>query len=271
MSDLSIYYGGGSGGFIALHSLLLTDNYFCSLTGINFINDSNFLINFNHIKNKQWTANLNVGEKDWKSTEIWPDNVRTVTASSTRSKVYFYCNEFEEPVIGKSVLIYTDIKSQLEICKLKKAYWYSNTIYPHISFWQSSYYNIKADSWPDVTLATDFFDLPEYQRSELLAIMPTDNKVTVKSTPKEVITENILANAKTISNGLVVEDKVADFYEIADYRVLLQDLVNTNGKILLDALGIQHTADHKILFDKWRSLHSLEFLESIGILNDISG
>jgi len=267
MKDISIYYSGGSGGFIALHSILLTDQYFCSFKGINFLTDSNFLINFDIIKNKQWSINLNTSpDLKWKSSEIWPDNDKSLTAASARAKVYFHCSRFQEPVKGKSVLIYTDIESQLKLCKLKKAAWYNYTDYPLPKFWQSSYYSIKADFWSNsVTLATNLSDIPEYQQAEVLARMSNFNDVAKANNQKTVTTEEILAKSRTLPHGLLVEGRVADFYEIADHCILLQDLVNTDGKILLDAIGVQHTDNHSMLFNKWRSLHSLEFLKSIGI------
>ena len=267
MKDISIYYSGGSGGFIALHSALLTDHYFCSFKGINFLTDSNFSINFDCIKNKQWSVNLNTSpDSQWKSSEVWPDNDETLTASSARAKVYFYCNLFQEPVKGESVLIYTDIESQIKLCKLKNAAWYNYTVYPSRTFWQSSYYSIKADFWSNsVTLATSLSEIPEYQQAEVLTSMSNIDNVAGSNNQKIVTEEEILAKSKALSNGLVVEGKVADFYDIADHRILLQDLVNTDGKILSDAIGVQHTDNHKLLFNKWRSLHSLEFLKSIGI------
>ena len=267
MKDISIYYSGGSGGFIALHTVLLTDQYFCSFQGINFLTDSNFSINFDVIKNKQWSVNLNTSpDLKWKSSEIWPDNDKTLTAPSDRAKVYFYCSRFQELVKGQSVLIYTDIESQIKLCKLKKSSWYNYTDYPLPTFWQSSYYSITADFWSNsVTLATDLSEIPEYQQSEVLALISNINEVAKPNNQKIVTTGEILAKSKTLSSGLVVEGKVADFYDVADHRILLQDLVNTDGKILLDAIGVRHTDNHKMLFNKWRSLHSREFLKSIGI------
>lgn len=278
MKDISIYYSGGSGGFIALHSVLLTDHYFCSFEGIKFLTDSNFSINFDYIKNKQWSVNLNTSPDSlWKSSEVWPDNNGTLTASSARAKVYFYCNLFQEPVKGESVLIYTDIESQIKLCKLKKAAWYNYIVYPPHTFWQDSYYAIKANSWSNpadfwsnsVTLATSLSEIPEYQQAEVLTRlakrMSNISNVAKPNNQKIVTEEEILAKSKALSNGLVVEGKVSDFYDIADHRILLQDLVNTDGKILSDAIGVQHTDNHKLLFNKWRSLHSLEFLKSIGI------
>jgi hypothetical protein len=237
MSDLSLYYSGGSGGFICLHSLLLTDQYYCSLAGMPFISDLFFSENFDYITKHQWNIqNIN----DWKSTEFWPDNEKTSVSTVDRLKIFFHCNAFTEPKLGKSLLIYTDIHSQHSLSKLKKANWYSAPC-NYEGVWQSTYHDIKAPSWDQtVGLSTELSTLPQYQQDEIYAIL--GQRVTIDAVVPVIESEaKILANYATLDNGIKVTAEVAEFYNVADYSVILQDVINTNGKALTDVVAVSCT------------------------------
>jgi hypothetical protein len=65
MNELSIGYSGGSGGFLLLHLLLLSDQYH-----VKFKDNKTFDEAFE----KQWKI---TNPNQWKSLETWPDNLQT--------------------------------------------------------------------------------------------------------------------------------------------------------------------------------------------------
>lgn len=272
MNNLSLHYGGGSGGFIGLHILLETDRYFCVLDGLTFLTDSNFSANFDYLKLQQWNI-TEIGR--WKNTEKWPDNIKTENSTSTRSKIFFHCNYFESNANNKTILIYTDIDSQLLLSKHKNANWYGAgaTIINRLPLWQEVYHDIKENDWDnDIDLLTDFGSLPKYQQEEISIILSENSQkrlltsVTEFPNPTESPNPTQITNSyKTLDNGTKVTPLVAEFYKKADYCVSLQDLINTSGKALLDLLDLPHTNKHNILVNHWKKLHPVELLKAIGI------
>lgn len=271
MHNLSLHYSGGSGGFIGLHVLLETNRYFCSLEGLSFLTDSNFLDNFNYLKSQHW----NIPDISlWKHTEIWPDNLKTENSTTTRAKIFFYCNYFESNKNSKTVLVYTDIESQHKLAKHKNANWYQGLpIIDRPLRWQEIYHHIKTDEWDNsIDLLSDFNSLPKYQQDEISAcqlINSRKNLSTQIESPKYVDSLQILNDYETLDNGIKVKPSVAEFYKKADYCVRLQDLINTSGKALLEPLGLPHTENHTTLINHWKKLHSSELLEAIGIDSSI--
>ena len=60
--------------------------------------------------------------------------------------------------------------------------------------------------------------------------------------------------------------EMTTYLESADYTVTLQDLVNTNGEILVSLLDIPPINDsQRDLIKHWRSLHDPTLLNTIGI------
>lgn len=106
---INILYWGGTGGFCLLHTLLLSDESFCCIP-------------LNQYKNNiftQWSRDYD----NWKSRELWPDNKCTLSSPSTLRKILFSCNDFSGWMSypGKKVLLYTDLKTHIEMCYLKKS------------------------------------------------------------------------------------------------------------------------------------------------------
>ena len=266
MSNISLHYSGGSGGFICLHILLETDRYFCSLEGLPFLSDLNFSNNFNYLKSKQWNIN---NTDNWKDNEAWPDNAKTENTDSIREKIFFYCNQFHPHNDSKTILLYTDVESQLTLSKFKNAHWYFNSrTVKRLPRWQTTYHTIKANHWNDnVDLLTEFDSLPKYQQEEILKSIPLDTieSVTNSSVIPVVNSEKILSTYAVLDNGIKVLPVVAEFYKKADYCIRLQDLINTSGKALLDLLELSHTEKHIKLINQWKKLHPPELLTNIGI------
>jgi hypothetical protein len=266
MKDLSLHYAGGSGGFIALHLILLTKKYFCSFLDTPFINEKNFDKNFAKIMDDHWNiSSLN----SWKLSEWQPVNENTEIASTSRNKIFFHCSNYICEHNAETILIYTDIKSQNSLAKLKKSYWYTAIPSPtHRLIWQNYYNSIKAEHWgEDADLTVDFNSLPKYQQDEILAIMPAEPKPVrfARDEPVNLNEDAILTNYIELDNGIRVLPAVADFYKKADHKILLQDIINTKGKALTDSLNIEHNEEQVKLVNRWISLHPADFLPSIGI------
>lgn len=247
MTDVNLHYSGGSGGFLVLHLLLLSKKFFCKFEGLRFINDQNFDYHLKTILEIQW----NIKEPStWKHSEFWPNNPLTEFVTTNRSKLFFHCNTFVKSPEEKSILVYTDIKSQNLLCQLKQARNYRLLDVEENFNWISIYYDIKADTWSnDVTLSTKFESLPEYQQVEIL------NKMSKLNTH----TKN------PIINGVEVLEEVAEFYKHADYAFKLQDVVNSRGKIVTDTLNLVYLESQEELVNRWMALHPKDFLDKIGI------
>ncbi len=103
MKELTIQYGGGSGGFLLLHMILLAGTYKCK-----FRNDRDF----DRFLQEHWDIK---DHSRWKVTEVWPDNQATINSDYT-NKVYFSCNpgintQFPFDARGRRIVLFTDLRS----------------------------------------------------------------------------------------------------------------------------------------------------------------
>ena len=111
--DISLLYSGGSGGFLFLHWLLLSGQYWCDFGGA----DTNTVIQ------QQW----NIGDQHWKSTERWPSNN---IYSGPAGRIYFHCLSLSGEITqwqqcpGTKVLLYTDFLTQIRMAQFKRAKWF---------------------------------------------------------------------------------------------------------------------------------------------------
>lgn len=124
-TDLNILYFGGSGGFYFFHYVMLAGQHWCCFPGQT---TEDFDTEFKQVFERQWAiSNL----KDWKRTETWPDNTRTVISGGTRPhKIYLTCNNIEQwlALPGQRILLYTDIQSQIRLSRAKKTQYASTRI-----------------------------------------------------------------------------------------------------------------------------------------------
>ena len=126
MSDVTILYQGGSGGFLLFYYLLLSNNY---QTGLEFNSVTDLI-------DKQFPKTLQNAPAHWKSNEFWPDNLQCKKHPSDKPKLFLICNPCWNDYMIKqnldissdthSILLYTDIKTQLRMAYEKKAYWFTN-------------------------------------------------------------------------------------------------------------------------------------------------
>jgi hypothetical protein len=242
--DLKIGYSGGSGGFLLLHLLLLTDQYYTSFKQPNTID--------NIIKH-QWMIH---DHNNWKDNENWPDNDATIDHQTDLAKLYFFCNfnDIEWKKINtKSLFIYTDLSSQTVLAEYKKAHWFVDPD----KEWRQFYSVVKAEEWPACDNIESIADLPDWIQEELFEKFNASGFTK----PKKIA----IPNGK-LFDGVVVHEHIRDYLKSADYTIKLQDLVNTDGEILIGLLDIPPINDRqRDLIKHWRDLHDPILLKTIGI------
>lgn len=257
MHDLTLLYSGGSGGFLLLHLLLLSGKFNTEFTN-NKHQTLKDIINF------QWNITKNT---EWKKSEIWPNNKVTNTTASDLLKLYFICNPSEDTYIypSKKLLLYTDIDSHLELAFYKKALWFYECKAKSLDIakfkfalihWQNHYKNLRGSDWPKFKSFRQIHKLPEKIQEELLENSYTKLFLNYQSELPE----------RERFQGDLVTKEIIPFLNSADYIIKLQDLVNTEGKILENLLDLPAINKQQIdLIKHWKSLHPSEFLTKIGI------
>jgi hypothetical protein len=265
-SDVTLCYFGGSGGFFCLYLLLLTNQFKC------FFEDGTH--SAYDTRSSHWDIQ---SVPQWKDSEVWPDNSRTFMANFDVSKVFFLCNPLlltREPgphpdilskFPGKKILLYTDLDTHWHLAKTKRAYWFQQgrSLNGHGPVWQTPEYreeqvtiwynNVKKDTWPDISVADDFYNLPQeiqdecviqHDMWEVLDIGKFDNE---GYTPRGVM-----------YNGDLVYKKVVDIMPRMDIVIKLQDLIKTQGRVLFDQLGISTNTEIQKFLIHYLSLHTAE-------------
>jgi len=250
-NNLHLNYFGGSGGFLSLHLLLLSNHY------------SNELNNqLDTILHNQWDI---VNHCEWKSHEIWPDNNKTSIMAGF-PKLFFYCNH---PTIGwkelsgLKLLVYTDLECQLMMSRYKKCWMYQKNIPStarDLDFHFENFYNsIKDPAWPSCTKVSDSKNLPNHIQQELLTHVDYIDFIHAKNWDDWFVTTQ---QENKINNDIVFAE-VAKVAKCSNLVIKLQDILNTNGKALLDPLGLPVLDQHVELIKKWKLLHSDEILSTI--------
>ena len=247
MNTIRINYYGASGGFLALWVLLLGSEYKC-------IFEQHETMSMNDIKNKHW----NIQSVDtWKSTEIWPDNNLTLH-SDINKKILFNVNPDETDWCknATNVLIYTDFDTQIKMSKLKNAFIFADPGHPLIEQINDSliqsYNNIKDKQWPYIKNFDDLMHLDKVIVNEVLEILNfTSEEDYVAKWCNDYLTINDL-------HHLVYND-----FNKADYQIKLQDIIKTNGQILLDIVGASTNLDVIELINVWLSKHPIDMQMSL--------
>jgi hypothetical protein len=272
MHNIKLCYLGGSGGFILLHLLLLSDKFYCT-----FKDKNNGL---QDIINKQWNVTNHLY---WKQAENWPDNWLTQKNIVDRQKIYFFCNPTIEKISafdGKIVLLYTDSKSHLELAYYKRAWIYEKLKnYSKFAYyksflraWQDHYNNIKSSEWPMCYGPKKLEHVDQYIQQEVLSNPYTGQHLKFPSYSEFLKDTRMIPglnqftdNVKKLPNNVEVFQPVADFFQHADITFRLQDVINDISvlSVVTNSLPNQQQYD---LRNKWMSLHTPELLDTIGII-----
>lgn len=266
LKDISLYYFGGSGGFLLLHLLMLSDQFYCSFPPHNNVS-------FTEILKKQWDVK---NHHDWKKSEIWPDNHVTFSSITDKRKIYFYCNPTAETIRPDTlnILLYTDIKTQLILSKYKNAsYFFKFSRYAYlknkIKLWRAHYNAIMAETWPKCNSIKHFNNLPEYIKTELLENPYTAVNLTIANNDQELVNDffnRLVLDNKTFlteTNDLVS----VDVFNIMPYMhtcYKLQEIIN-DINIINNITHVNLNTNQQNLLKHWKSLHTKELLNSIGV------
>jgi hypothetical protein len=278
-TDLKLGYSGGSGGYLLFHLLLLSGKYYANFDAetINskLLKDGNsYLANQLNLAQQNESSNIDINTvikhqwdisdpRFWKTNEIHPKNKKTKLDKINLSKIYLFGNpDSDYPdktsdwynYSAKSVIIYTDLPSQVTLAYYKNCKWFIN----NSKMWYKIYNQLKGSDWPNCSSYTDLKNLTQHIQNELY------EKFNFLAGPSDIKT---ISQSFTLYKHTPIIDSMIDLLETADHAVKLQDLVNTNGEILLDISGLDQITDsqRKLLFN-WRNLHDKKILDKIGIV-----
>lgn len=270
MSNIKLCYFGGSGGFILLHLLLLSNKFSCV-----FPNNATL----NEVIEKQWNICNNL---HWKQTEVWPLNTLTYKESIKNQKIYFFCNPKIEDVSkfdGKIIFLYTDALTQLKLAHYKRAFIYTDVeLYSAVKYykyflqlWKHHYNNIKDPSWPVCYGPKKFKRLSQHIQQEMLLHDCTDKCLNfpeystyLQNSYMTPGFHSLNENLKELLDGTKVLDSVFDFAQYANVAVKLQDIIN-DISLLSNITNKAVTQQQTDLRNKWILLHPAEMLNQIGI------
>ena len=230
MINLNYYFG--CGGFYALWILLLGSDLKCSFDDKRSLEE---------LYQDQWNIK-NIS--NWKSSEIWPNN--------KSGDLSFYCNTLREEwdkQVGKKIVLYTDIQTQFTLGKTKRAgFWFEEPT-PELTCMLKIYNDIRAEHWPQCNTWQDLKNLEQYQKDEIQQI-DFD-----KSLFKNFVDFNTFDyKGEKIFSGF---KNIIDINQ-ADHFVKLQDIIKSNGQILLEPLGYSTNEKCKEFTEHYINLHTEE-------------
>lgn len=251
----NIGYRGASGGFLLLHFLLLSDQYYTDI----------FKTDFSNVVAKQWNIS---DPKLWKTTEHSPNNFKSINDNSALRKIAYFCNPTVEDFFQKKQSIdnlahrYNNIKNPKwptvasidDLINLPN--WIYDEICNHLGCKNTLTYLLGQADAKSVWLYTDFNsqnELAYYKKAYFYYQQPTKEKI-LNST-----------NLTEIWNGVSVDRMALYFLNNSDIQIKLQDLIN-HPDSLIDC-GLINCVNQKQsdLLKHWKSLHPSELLQKIGI------
>jgi hypothetical protein len=248
-SDVWLGYVGGCGGFFALHLLLLSNRYNCSLSQP-----------FDQILQSQWNI---THAHEWKNTEVWPDNTRTLEEFNS-PRLLFECN----PVVNNwknvpsfKILIYADLFLHLKLSKYKNSFFYhrdadSNHRSLDVCF-TSFYNNVRDPDWPDCTTIEQVKHLPRKilqelkQHEDFIKLINSDNWEDWFQ----------IKHKKFQIDRHVVYEECFNLSRFSNHIINLKDIVRSQGTALLDPLGLTVTDEHVKFINMWVNLHPPELIK----------
>lgn len=277
--DIHILYSGGSGGFIAAHTILKSQQHFCLFKSYPKFypktdTKSKFLEQFSQIVQQQWDI---TNPSLWKNNEVWPHNSATQQHTiEGMDRLYLSCGHYVINQTAVNVLLYTDIESQFELSQYKRAYFFQNSnnyqtienfLYEKMNkAWKIFYNNVKNESWPAVELL-DIKSLPGNICQQLLETSPEfENFINCN---QDSISEcwrkhTLLTQSSDYLPGIgKVDAGIVQVFPLVDYTIKLQDLIQTKGRCLTDCLALPWTEEHAKLIDHWVALHPPELMKKI--------
>jgi hypothetical protein len=186
MSNVTILYQGGSGGFALYYYLLLSGKYQYDIDTVQ------------SMIAQQFPRGLSADPSKWKNNEFRPDNVSL--KKTTGPRLFLICNPLFSPDMYNinqwisdntyKILLYTDIHLQLRMAWEKRAYWFTEVSRQHFnappSDRQYFRYIINSSeqynkSWVDPTLLEV---IKEFWPNQMVRLEDFINSKTVANFPE---------------------------------------------------------------------------------------
>lgn len=252
----NIGYRGGSGGFLFLHFLLLSEHYYTDMFDE---------VNFSHVLQQQWNI---ANHREWKNTEFWPNNHAVIEAKTDLNKLLYFCNPTAEDFFQKKHTVnivaswYQDIKDPAwpiiasvdDFVNLPQ--WIINEMYNTLECKNTLLYLASKGYSKSVWLYTDFDsqnELAYYKKAHFYNAQPDKEKIQ-KSCERTESWQN-----------LEVDKNAVYFLNHSDIQIKLQDLVNSPDSLIDHGLIDRVSQKQHDLLKHWKSLHPPELLKKIGI------
>jgi hypothetical protein len=215
--DLTLCYNGGAGGFLLLHLIVLSGEYYYGIPYFDKFKDPTYDLWrrwFEDLLKHQWKQRI---MNTWKSGEIWADNTVTDKISiPNKNKIYFWCGPERAPgqvdygrPDRKYIYMYTDAKTQTRLILLKRASFFSKGVQERNGI-------------------RDFIN----------------------------VYKEMLHHSKFHNDTLLLREVhshvTSDKYDVL---VNLKELVSNPEKILLEITGLPMNNEQCKLLDHWKKLH----------------
>ena len=180
-------YCGGSGGFLLLHMLLLSNQYFT------YFEDNK---SFEEVFQEQW--NINDLTK-WKTKEVWPANQLTVSCKTDLDKILYFCNPSVENFFNFEINLFPVFKK--------------------------SYCDIKDSAWPAIKSFDDFLNLPLWIQQEAFDTLPHASEIISYVCAPQQLKKYIWIYTDFDSQNELAFYKKAYFYNWSPDREKITDFI----------------------------------------------
>lgn len=189
----------------------------------------------------------------WRDSETFDNHGRDIL-----NGVSLHCNPVTIDNGFKSILLYTDIETQVTLASYKHAYWYDpihigDDLTGHVGeILIGMYNNIKDPTWPEVAVYSDFFKLDQNIHDELSKY---DFPIKHLESPKDIKTNFLIGMGREF-RGVVVDPTILEFelYK-TDHVFFLQDVIRTKFKCVCDELNLSWTQEVRDHVTRWVNLH----------------
>lgn len=252
----NIGYRGGSGGFLFLHFLLLSEQYCTDM----FDNPD-----FSNVTAQHWNI---IDHNRWKSTEVQPNNTKVLNSNSELDKIIFFCNPSQQEFFQKKQQVDLAIKCYNDIADANWPVLHSledfinlpdriyQEIHSTLEYKTMLQYLRNMVPTKSLWLYTDFNsqnELAYYKKAYFYHNQPTRDKI------------QDFEDRTELWNGVTVDQHSVYFLNHSNIQIKLQNLVNTPDSLIDYGLINKVNQAQCNLLNHWKSLHPPELLKKIGI------
>lgn len=246
--NAQLCYFGGSGGFFALWHILLGTDYNCVLTNTNQA--------YNDIKGPQWPA---ISELPATILEL-PNGIQEELTNNQEWKLIVEQtmeNRNDSPRSIDSKFY----KPQWNISKDRSSWketekWPENLLTQKSSFKNKLFFHCNPNS--EDMMAAGNKRILLYTDIETQVMLAKNKHAWKYSRINIEEFESVEKPETTKFNGFEALKNVDEFAKYTDYQIRLQDVVNTQGQVLLDIFNEKVNEDNIFHNNMWLNLHTDE-------------